>query len=204
MTRPMSMAAGTLDDVLAGKPATFSWLEMLSGGKAPANRLRRFGEVDPVLDFSSLEPGQKADSASRKAAAELHLKERFQARVRLTGTVPMGDEEFSTVQQGASSNIIGTVVIVLIILWLALKSKRIIGAVFINLFAGLAITAALGLLMVGALNMISVAYADLFVGLGVDFAIQFCVSYRAERHECPDLKESLGRTAAQQGVPVTH
>src|SRR3569833_2976302 len=203
MTRPMTMAAGTLDDVLAGKPATFSWQEMLSGGKAPANRLRRFVEGDPVLDFSSLEPGQKADSAIRKAADDLHLKERFQAHKQHTGTVPMGDEEFSTVQQGASINIIGTVVIVLIILWLALKSKRIIGAVFINLFAGLAITAALGHLMVGALNMISVVFVFFFFFFGVDFAIQICVRYRAERHECPDLKESLGRTAAEIGVPLT-
>src|SRR6185312_10384876 len=120
-----------------------------------------------------------------------------------TGTVPMGDEEFSTVQQGAWVNIAGTIVIVLVILWLALKSKRLITAVFINLFAGLAITAALGLLMVGVLNMISVAFAVLFVGLGVDFAIQFSVRYLAERHVCPDLKESLERTAADIGVPLT-
>jgi hypothetical protein len=203
MSRPLTMAADTLDDVLAGRPAAFSWQEMMSGGKPAANQLRRFVEVDPVLDFSSLEPGQKADSAIRQAAADLHLSERFQARVRLTGTVPMGDEEFSTIQQGAWVNIVGTVVIVLVILWLALKSKRIIGAVFINLFAGLAITAASGLLMVGALNMISVAFAVLFVGLGVDFAIQFSVRYRAERHDCPDLKESLGRTATEIGVPLT-
>ena len=203
MARPMTMAADALDNVLAGKPAVFSWEELMSGAKPPATRLRRFVEVDPVLDYSELEPGQKSDNAIRKAAADLHLAERFGARVRLTGTVPMGDEEFSTVQQGAWTNIVGTVVIVLVILWLALKSKRIIGAVFINLFAGLAITAALGLLMVGALNMISVAFAVLFVGLGVDFAIQFSVRYRAERHVCPDLKESLERTAADIGVPLT-
>lgn len=203
MARPMAMAAGALDNVIAGQPAVFSWQELMSGAKAPTTQLRRFVEVEPVLDYSALEPGLKADTAIRKTAADLHLAERFGARVRLTGTVPMGDEEFSTVQQGAWTNIIGTVVIVLVILWLALKSKRIIGAVFINLFAGLAMTAALGLLMVGALNMISVAFAVLFVGLGVDFAIQFSVRYRAERHVCPDLKESLTRTAADIGVPLT-
>ena len=41
-------------------------------------------------------------------------------------------------------------------------------------------------MMVGALNMISVAFAVLFVGLGVDFAIQFSVRYRAERHDVGD------------------
>ena len=101
------------------------------------------------------------------------------------------------------TNTIGTVVVVLVILWLALKSARIISAVFINLFVGLSITAALGLLMVHALNMISVAFAVLFVGLGVDFAIQFSVRYRAERHNVPELPEALALAAQHVGVPLT-
>ena len=74
---------------------------------------------------------------------------------------------------------------------------------FINLFVGLAITAALGLMMVGALNMISVAFAVLFVGLGVDFGIQFSVRYRAERHDKPELPPALDEAAAKIGVPLT-
>ena len=137
-----------------------------------------------MLDFSALEPGRASTPGYSRGCRRSQLAGRFGARVRLTGSVPMGDEEFSTLQEGAWTNIMGTVIIVLVILWLALKSKRLILAVFVNLFAGLAITAALGLLMVGALNMISVAFAVLFVGLGVDFGnpILRC-SYRAERHE---------------------
>ena len=72
-----------------------------------------------------------------------------------------------------------TVVAVLLILWLALRSGRLMFAVMLSLFVGFAITAALGLAMVGALNLISVAFAVLFVGIGVDFGIQFAVRYRA-------------------------
>ena len=61
----------------------------------------------------------------------------------------------------------------------------------IALFIGLSITAALGLLMVGALNLISVAFAVLFVGLGVDFGIQFSVRYRSERFKNNDLRMAL-------------
>jgi hypothetical protein len=57
------------------------------------------------------------------------------------------------VQEGALANAIGTIIIVLTILWLAVKSARIIVAVFITLFVGLALTAALGLMMVGALKL---------------------------------------------------
>ena len=56
---------------------------------------------------------------------------------------------------------------------------------------GLPITAALGLLLVGAFNLISVYFAVLFVGIGVDFGIQYSVRYRAERHEIDDLREAL-------------
>jgi hopanoid biosynthesis associated RND transporter like protein HpnN len=203
LARPLSMAAATVEDVLANRPASFSWLELLSGKRPTATDLRRFIVVHPVLDFSALEPGKVSSEAIRKTAADLKLASRYQARVRLTGSVPMADEEFASVQQGALVNVIGTIIIVLTILWLALKSVRIIAAVFINLFVGLAVTAALGLMMVGALNMISVAFAVLFVGLGVDFAIQFSVRYRAERHEVPELRPALARAAEKVGVPLT-
>jgi len=75
--------------------------------------------------------------------------------------------------------------------------------VFITLFVGLSITAALGLMMVGALNMISVAFAVLFVGLGVDFGIQFSVRYRDERHQISGLRPALSRAAKNAGVPLT-
>src|SRR6202034_1070981 len=105
----------------------------------------------------------------------------YHARVRLTGPVPMADEEFAPVQDGAVANGIGSILVVLLILWMALHSSKIIFAVFVNLFIGLSITTAAGLAMVGSFNLLSVAFAVLFVGLGVDFGIQFSVRYRSER-----------------------
>ncbi|MGA8559456.1 MAG: MMPL family transporter, partial [Pseudolabrys sp.] len=203
LTRPLSMASTTLENVLSGRPASFSWQAMVSGHQPAQSDLRRLIEVRPVLDFSALQPGQASSNAIRQAASDLQLAQKYQARVRLTGSVPMADEEFATVQHGALVNAIATIIIVLTILWLALKSARLIVAVFINLFVGLAITAALGLMMVGALNMISVAFAVLFVGLGVDFGIQFSVRYRAERHDKPELLPALDEAAAKIGVPLT-
>jgi hypothetical protein len=203
LARPLSMGAATLEDVLAGRPAAFSWQELISGKHPEPTDLRRFIEVHPILDYSALEPGKRSSDAVRKAAKDLDLASKYQARVRLTGSVPMADEEFATVQHGALVNGIGTVIVVLTILWLALKSGRLIAAVFINLFVGLVITAALGLMMVGALNMISVAFAVLFVGLGVDFAIQFSVRYRAERHDIDAIGPALAMAAEKIGVPLT-
>ena len=58
-------------------------------------------------------------------------------------------------------------------------------------------------MLVGALNLISVAFAVLFVGLGVDFAIQFSVRYRAERHNAGKLRPALASAAEKVGVPLT-
>jgi hopanoid biosynthesis associated RND transporter like protein HpnN len=202
LTRPMTMLADTLDNVLAGQFASFSWHVLLSG-KAEPRELRRFVEVEPVLDFAALEPGGAAATAIRQAALDLNLGSDLGARIRLTGPIALADEEFATIKEGALLNALLTILAVLIILWMALHSGRIILAVFVSLMIGLAITAALGLAMVGAFNLISVAFAVLFVGLGVDFGIQFSVRYRAERHEIDNLRKALGSTAAKVGIPLT-
>ncbi|HYN00372.1 MAG TPA: MMPL family transporter, partial [Aestuariivirgaceae bacterium] len=201
--RPMTLLSETVENVLAKRPASFSWRELLNGKPAEPSELRRFIEVRPVLDFSKLEPGHAASMAIRQAAAKLNLASEFGTSVRLTGPIALADEEFATVKDGALLNTSLTILVVLIILWLALRSGRIIGAVFLSLMAGLAITAALGLMMVKAFNLISVAFAVLFVGIGVDFGIQFSVRYRAERHEHGGLYSALLNAGSSVGVPLT-
>ena len=186
-----------IDDVLAGRPAYFSWSAQLeAAGSKP--QTRQFVTIVPVLNFGALEPGRQATEAIRQAVANLKLPEQG-VRVRLTGSVPIADDEFETLRQGAVENAIFTIAAVLLILWLALHSARIILAVMFSVAVGLAATAAAGLALVDALNPISIAFFVLFVGIGVDFGLQFSVSYRAERYEHHDLMRSLLQTAASNG-----
>jgi hopanoid biosynthesis associated RND transporter like protein HpnN len=200
---PLTMAAAPLENIVLRRPAHFSWSELMRGKPPEPMDLRRFIQIRPVLDYGALEPGRRATQAIRQIAADLKLDTRYSARLRLTGPVPIQDEEFATLKEGAVTNTIVTLVIVLAILWLALKSPKIIFALFVSIFAGLIMTAALGLWMVGALNPISVAFAVLFVGIGVDFGIQFSVRYRAERYEIDDLPAALTNAARNVGVPLT-
>src|SRR5262245_57027797 len=128
---PYGTIADTLENILAGKPATFSWNDLLKGRASEPSDLRRFIAVRPVLNFAALEPGRAATEAIRQAAKDLRLAEEYGATVRLTGPVPIADEEFSTVKEGALLNNILTVLVVLGILWMAPRSAKIIGAVFI-------------------------------------------------------------------------
>ncbi len=201
--RPFNLIAQTVEDVLKNGSATFSWRELVGNKPLTDADKRAFIEFKPILDYQALEPGKTAADAIRQAATDLNFAGAYGARVRLTGPVPMANEEYATVQDGAITNGIGTVVIVLIILWLALHSAKIISAVFVNLFVGLSITTAVGLMMVGSLNLLSIAFAVLFVGLGVDFGIQFSVRYRSERFKNDDLGLALANAAQRVAVPLS-
>jgi hopanoid biosynthesis associated RND transporter like protein HpnN len=188
---------------LSAGAGTFSWRELVSAKPLTDSDRRAFIEFKPILDFNALQPGKDATNAIRQAATDLNLAGEYGARVRLTGPVPIANEEFATVQEGAVVNGIGTVLVVLFILWMALHSPKIIFAVFVNLFIGLSITTAIGLMMVGSLNLLSIAFAVLFVGLGVDFGIQYSVRYRSERFKSNDLRAALERAAKRSAVPLS-
>jgi hypothetical protein len=199
----LNMVSDTLEEAIAGRPASFSWRAMLNGRPATPSERRRFIGIRPVLDYSALMPGKAATDAIRQAVTDLDIAGNYRARLRLTGPVAIADEEYATLQEGQFVNTTAAIVVVLTILWLALRSFGIILAVFLSLLVGLSITAAIGLAIVGALNLISVAFAVLFIGLGVDFGIQFSVRYRAERHEVDDLHQALLNTARHVGAPLT-
>jgi hopanoid biosynthesis associated RND transporter like protein HpnN len=201
--RPFNLIAETVENVLNTGSATFSWRELTSDKPLTESDRRAFIEFKPILDFNALEPGKDATDAIRQAASDLNLAGEFGARVRLTGPVPIANEEFATVADGAVINGIGTVLVVLFILWMALHSPKIISAVFVNLFIGLSITTAVGLMMVGSLNLLSIAFAVLFVGLGVDFGIQYSVRYRSERFKSSDLQAALVQAAERSAVPLS-
>jgi len=191
-----------LDLVAEGKHPAFSWRRLITGHAPELSELRRFVNIQPILDYGDLQPGGKATKLIRATIAQLGLTPDRGVRVRLTGSVALSDEEFATVADGAALNGVVTILIVLLVLRLALKQARIILAVLINLAVGLTFTAAIGLWMVGALNLISVAFAVLFIGLGVDFGIQFGVRYRAERYRDGDLGEALQATSRRVAGPL--
>ncbi len=122
--------------------------------------------------------------------------------MRLTGPIAINDEQFGSIKENAVRNGAITVAIVVFILWLALRSGPLILALVINLLVGLAATAALGLMMLGAFNIISIYFAVLFVGIGVDFAIQFSVRYRDERHRLGDLQTAFRSAGSRVALPL--
>ena len=202
LTPALAAIADALEAQANGKAAAFSWRTLITGRAAEPSELRHFVNIQPVLQFDDLQPGGKATAVIREAASRLGLTPDKGVTVRLTGSVVLADEEFASIADGAALNSAVTLLLVGLVLWLALKKATIIVAVFINLMVGLVLTAAVGLWMVGAFNPISMAFGVLFVGLGVDFGIQFSVRYRSERHGCSDLDQALSATARGIAGPL--
>jgi uncharacterized protein len=200
--KPISALAATLDDVLSGRPAFFSWSSFLTGESPNTRELRQIVAVEPILDYKALKPGKNSVAFIRKAARDLGLTPDKGVTVRLTGSVPLADEEYSALKEGLGVNNAIAALIVVFILWLALHSPRLVLAVAASVVTGLLATAAAGLAMAGSFNLLSLSFGVLFVGIGTDFGIQLSVRYRAERHQQPDPGEALRRAAARAGRPL--
>ena len=198
----MARLADVFDAAAHGKTQFLSWRSLITGAPPRPEEIRRFIEVKPRLDFNALEPGKEANDIIRAEARKLGLTQEHGVRVRLTGPVPLSDEEFGTLTDRAELMAAAMMAGVILTLWLALKSFRIICAILVTLFVGLAITMGVGLTLVGVFNIISIAFIALFVGLGVDFGIQFSVRYRSERHRNDDLAKALAATGRGVGVPL--
>jgi hopanoid biosynthesis associated RND transporter like protein HpnN len=195
----MTALADTFEKAAAGQPAFFSWRTLIAGQPARPSETRHIVLVQPVMDYAALEPGAAASEAIRATARSLGLDAVHGVTVRLTGLVPLSDEEFATLAQDAHLLLGAMFAALLGILWLAVRSARVVIAILVTTIVGLIMTAAIGLLAIGRFNLISVAFIPLFVGLGVDFSIQFSVRSLAERLIHPNLRAALIATGATIG-----
>ncbi|NDG50088.1 MAG: hopanoid biosynthesis-associated RND transporter HpnN, partial [Rhodospirillales bacterium] len=200
LASPMVAFSAAAEAALAGRVAEPDWNLMMTGRAASALETRRFVLAQPVLDFSELEAGHSATEAIRAAAAALA---RPGITIRITGNIPMADEEFATLAEGAVENVVLSLGLTVLLLWMALRSWRLIWPLMVLVVAGLAWTAAFGVLAVGHFNPLTIAFAVLFIGLGVDFGIQYSVQYRAERQAAGALAPALLAAARVAGPGMT-
>ncbi len=191
-----------LAQAAAGHAQPLSWENLLGRELAKQAGDYRFVLVQPVLNHGALEPGGAAATALRAAAADLEFVRAGQAHVRITGQVALADEEFASVAEGALAGTIASGVLITLWLLLAVRSWRLIVPIVLTLGLGLLLTTGFAALAVGTLNLVSLAFAILFVGIAVDFAIQFSVRYREMRLETDAPAMALAATAMIAGPQI--
>ena len=203
-----------LEALREGRPYRLSWQELMEGtdprlrhagaslksvpGAADAP-YREFILTQPKLDYAGFFPATPAIGSIRGAYDELGIAASPGAELRLTGATMLAHEEMLSVMEGTETALLLALCLVTVIMVTGLGSFRLALVTVISLATGLACTAAFAILTVGELNLISVAFAVLYIGLGVDFAIHYCLRYREHLIDGADRGAALEETSVNIG-----
>ncbi len=176
-----------------------SWHNLLAGKDKKDDIYREFITVQPVLDYSKLLPAEDILETIRQWAVESGIHSDNNMRLRLTGGVALSHEELETVSRANIQAIIIAFILVSLVMIFGLGSVKLILAILFSLVIGLIFTAGFATATVGELNLISVVFAVLYIGLGVDFAIHYCLRYRELIIQGSEKTEALANTAIDIG-----
>jgi hopanoid biosynthesis associated RND transporter like protein HpnN len=189
--------SNTIHARLAGKSNALSWQALLSG-ETQKDNYQEFIVVKPKLDYSQIFAAKESIEMIRKAAPELGFSPETGITLRITGEVALAHDEIDSAMHGAQESGLLALVLVAIVLYLALRSIGTSIAVVISLIVGLILTAAFATLAVGHLNLISIAFAVLYIGLGVDYAIHFLFRFE----ELKNTRDPDAKTISNAGGDV--
>src|SRR5881394_257705 len=168
--------ARVLEGARAGAPEPLAWGNLLGGAAAASTR--RIVVLQPAVDFGKIQPAAAAIAGIRAIVARLNAAEPGPVTVRLSGSVAMEHEELASVSASAGIGGLATMLLVGGVLFVALRSWRLLAISLITLFTGLAYTAAFAAATVGHLNLLSITFVVLNVGLGSDYVIHVLLRYR--------------------------
>jgi uncharacterized protein len=197
-----SAAADTVESVIAGDPEPLDWTTF-GFNAAPLAEQRWYVLVGPHLDYTLLEPAEASLAAAREIVAEERARRGDEVRVALTGEAAMNAEELHTVTQGAAAAGLASLVLVSLVILLGFPAARFVLPALVMLVLGIAMTAGLATVTVGYLNLISVAFAVLFIGLGVDYAVHVILRYNEEAKHTASKIDALTLSGHHIGPPLT-
>jgi uncharacterized protein len=170
-SKVLDQIRGATTQVFADYPLAVSWERIMLAGTAFDEARRQVIVAEPVLAFGELLAAAAPIDAVRAAARDLGLDAARGVRVRITGNPALNYEEMLGLAWDVGWSSLFTFAAVMILLRLAFRSLRLVAAAALTLVTGLVWTAGFAALAVGQLNIVSIAFAVLFIGLGVDFAI---------------------------------
>nr|WP_225737353.1 MMPL family transporter [Dyella acidiphila] len=191
-----------LDDAADGHPTPLSWQGLLGSDVTQQPDNVRMVLTHPVLEENSLEPGRAATKAMEAIRDNLPDVKAGRVRIDYTGPVPLADVQFGALTKGIVWSTVGSLLLLALWLYLAMHSFRRIIPILITLLIGFALTIGFAAAAIGTLNVISVAFAVLFVGLAVDFGIQFAVRMREMRMLHADINTAIAECARVSGSQI--
>ena len=194
--------ADAADAEREGRLFEVSWRNLLAGDAGPEPETRRFVAVKPRLDYRELLPAGPVIERVRSLAHALGLTAGNGVQVRVTGGPALEHEELESVTQGAGIAGVVALAMVSVVLIAGLGNWRLVLATLGTLLVGLACTAGFATAAIGSLNLISVAFAVLYIGLGVDYAIHLSLRYRELVRRGAAHGEALDTAAGDTGASL--
>jgi len=176
LTSLIGKVALALHKTVNGENALLSWASLISDKKAHSDS--GFIVVAPKFDYAQIRPAQTAIESVRQAVAQIQDPNLPSVTVLITGEVGLEDDELSGMSAGTFTASIFSIVLVLFILLIAYRSILLTIATLMTLALGMLFCGAFAAFAVKELNLISVAFAVSNIGLGVEYAIHFCLRYR--------------------------
>ena len=173
--------SSTFEKVLQGTNHRMSWQELMLDQETNTPSGYQFIIAQPFLDYRVAQPAKKAIKRIRSVANELHINEENGITINITGKLAINYENLLSVRKDIGIAGLVSLVLVGIILYVGLGSARLVFASLFTLLTGLVWTVGFAVLFIGSLNLISITFVVLFIGLGIDYSIQICLRYKELR-----------------------
>jgi hopanoid biosynthesis associated RND transporter like protein HpnN len=184
-------------------PVGVSWEEVFLRGSSIEPPTRHTIVVDAILDPTNIFLAGSALETIRETAQELGFTEERGVRVRVTGNPALNYEEMIGILWDIVTAGAFCFALVSVVLIVALRSAKLVAAALITLLMGLIWTAAVATVTVGMLNVISISFAILFIGLGVDFSIHLGMRYADLLRGGAEHAQALRGAAGEVGSSLT-
>jgi len=191
--------AEAIEAALANQPYRVSWQQLMMDKASGLGFTKRFVFIKPILNFQEFLPAEKSLIVINQAVTDSLKDELAGVNVRLTGEVILEHEEMLTVSQGTAAAGVASMVLVCIILWIAYRSFKLMFATFFTLSMGLILSLGFAALAIGHLNMISIAFGVLFIGMGDAYSSHFCLRYLELRQRNVTTREAILQTLTSTG-----
>lgn len=183
LERALASLSSTIDNRLAGTPEPLSWQAIFSPpDDGPEGMIhQRIIAITPVLDMTRLQPARIAILAIDEAVAETVASGEFDVMASLTGNAVLRTEELASVSNGIGVSLGLSFLFIVVLLMLALRSAVLVATSLVALVITILITGGFAAVFYDALNLVSVAFCVLLVGLGIDFMIHLALHVQEER-----------------------
>jgi hopanoid biosynthesis associated RND transporter like protein HpnN len=172
-------------------PTTEPWLYL----ESPTGKLV-FVLVSPLVEEGTINAEQRAIAATRRVIDEVRIRHPG-VEVGLTGTAVVDSDEtaVATVDSAVASSV--SLILITVLLIIAFHSVRMPLIVLASLLVGVGWSFGYLTIAIGHLQVLSVVFIAVLLGLGVDFGIHLDSTYEHVRRRHPDGAQAFGPALAE-------